>query len=76
MTVPNPDLKATEAWNVDGSVEFAGAGSDFFSTALYYKRLSNVWFATSTDTTLVGISKPGDDAVVLSSNDSSGKGTV
>jgi len=76
VSVPNPDLKATQAWNIDASVEYAGAATDFASAALFYKRLRNIWFATSTDTTLANVNAPGDDGVVVSSNDSDGKGSV
>lgn len=76
ISVPNPDLDVTTAWNVDGSLEIAGSGTDFFSVAAYYKRLSHIWFATSTDSTLVGIPSQGSDNIEVTSNDSSGKGDV
>ena len=46
--VPNPNLDAVESWNVDASAEYKGAGTDFFSFGLYYKRLNHVLFATGT----------------------------
>lgn len=46
--VPNPDLDAQQAWNLDASLEIKGEGSDFFSVSPYYKRLKHVLFSTGT----------------------------
>jgi TonB-dependent receptor len=78
ITVSNPNLEATKAWNVDASFEKKGAGSDLFSIAAYYKRLSNVMFSTSTDTTILPADQAlvGPDGVTINTLDTSGKGSV
>ncbi|WP_084582841.1 TonB-dependent receptor [Sphingomonas azotifigens] len=78
ITVSNPNLRATTAWNVDASFEKKGAGSDLFSIAAYYKRLNNVMFSTSTDTTILPADQGlvGPDGVTINMLDTSGKGSV
>ncbi|MBI0475863.1 TonB-dependent receptor [Sphingomonas sp. MA1305] len=77
VSVSNPDLKATTAWNVDASFERKGAGTDLFSVALYYKRLSNVMFSTSITSYTVGETVPaGADGVAINATSTDGKGDV
>ncbi|MHA6719914.1 TonB-dependent receptor [Sphingomonas sp. RS6] len=81
--VPNPDLKAVEAWNVDTSIEHKGAGTDLFSASLYYKRLNHVMFSTGTtnasgDWNIWGADSPllSSDGVEVETLDTSAKGSV
>lgn len=81
--VPNPNLDAVEAWNVDTSVEHKGAGTDLFSAALFYKRLNHVMFSTGT-TNATGDNNVwtapnkqlSPDGVEIDTLDTSGKGSV
>lgn len=80
--IPNPNLDAVESWNVDASAEFRGAGTDFFSLGLYYKRLNHVLFATGTtnaggDLNVWSTNATASaDGVEVSTLDTSAKGNV
>jgi TonB-dependent receptor len=81
--VPNPNLDAVEAWNVDTSVEHKGAGTDLFSASLYYKRLNHVMFSTGSTNATGDLnvwnapnSQLSPDGVEIDTLDTSGKGSV
>lgn len=80
--IPNPNLDAQTAWNVDASVELKGEGTDFFSISPYYKRINHVLFSTGTtnaggDLNVWGTSSPIKvNGVETSTLDTSGKGDV
>ncbi|WP_369412023.1 TonB-dependent receptor [Hephaestia mangrovi] len=80
--IPNPDLRAVEAWNVDLSVEHKGRGTDMVSAALYYKRLNHVMFSTGTTdasgdwNVWGGPSQVSSDGVEIDTLDTSAKGSV
>ncbi|NLS25628.1 Vitamin B12 transporter BtuB [Sphingomonas sp. S2M10] len=81
--VPNPNLDAVEAWNVDTSIEHKGAGTDLFSAALYYKRLNHVMFSTGSTNASGDLNvwtgpdkQLSPDGVEIETLDTSGKGSV
>lgn len=81
--VPNPNLDAVEAWNVDTSIEHKGAGTDLFSASLYYKRLNHVMFSTGSTNQSGDLnvwtspnSQLSPDGVEVETLDTSGKGSV
>ncbi|WP_010545959.1 TonB-dependent receptor [Sphingomonas elodea] len=81
--VPNPNLDAVTAWNVDTSIEHKGAGTDLFSAALYYKRLNHVMFSTGTTNSTGDLNvwtspntQLSPDGVEIQTLDTSGKGSV
>lgn len=81
--VPNPNLDAVEAWNIDTSIEHKGAGTDLFSAALFYKRLNHVMFSTGSTNQSGDLnvwtapnSQLSPDGVEIETLDTSGKGSV